>query len=87
MEYGLRLITTKLANCFWVLILVVMEYGLRLAYLHSKKEFVLILVVMEYGLGFNFKNPLHLHNHVLILVVVEYGLGYSLNRAGNTLRS
>ena len=52
MEYGLRLLCLKMRyKHFQVLILVVMEYGLRLYnYTLIFTSEVLILVVMEYGL-------------------------------------
>ena len=60
-----------------VLILVVMEYGLRpiLSWRIAKKSLVLILVVMEYGLR-RCKQPSEreINREVLILVVMEYGL-------------
>ena len=59
----------------WVLILVVMEYGLRLFINNpnNSKNSVLILVVMEYGLRRVVAGVADLIL-VLILVVMEYGL-------------
>ena len=59
-----------------VLILVLMEYDLRLrggggGYPDAKR--VLILVLMEYGLRHNTKDILQ-SKQVLILVLMEYGL-------------
>ena len=58
-----------------VLILVVMEYGLRLM-IKTDGSFknVLILVVMEYGLRPKNSAKVESWFKVLILVVMEYGL-------------
>ena len=58
MEYGLRasgVRELKLCFLYTVLILVLMEYGLREAVIGLKKKYeeVLILVLMEYGLRDN----------------------------------
>ena len=62
---------------FQVLILVLMEYGLRVIQKERemKQVIVLILVLMEYGLrGKTRKNHCQVPKRVLILVLMEYGL-------------
>ena len=87
MEYGLR-VTGKVAlsypNLLTVLILVLMEYGLRgHEDDHERRDaqLVLILVLMEYGLREERQLVRYPQGHpqVLILVLMEYGL-----RDGNT---
>ena len=65
----------------FVLILVVMEYGLRhkAELSTTQMECVLILVVMEYGLRLWKCHPAD-GQIVLILVVMEYGLRQQLLR-------
>ena len=64
--------------CSTVLILVLMEYGLReiVELLNTAvKRAVLILVLMEYGLRANCRfNIYKTKAYVLILVLMEYGL-------------
>ena len=78
MEYGLR-VSADMINekCSRVLILVLMEYGLREheIELNAQRPYrVLILVLMEYGLR-GFRNIRRLVSiRVLILVLMEYGL-------------
>ena len=59
-------------------ILVLMEYGLELAFLQARDHIhsVLILVLMEYGLEFVQKIKLGKTGLVLILVLMEYGLEF-----------
>ena len=78
MEYGLRPAHLR-QNSFdnHVLILVVMEYGLRRTHslrLCLNTGNVLILVVMEYGLRHVASQHKQKDLVVLILVVMEYGL-------------
>ena len=78
MEYGLRhyLRSTRRKNTK-VLILVLMEYGLRLAdaqIVRYPSNHVLILVLMEYGLRLSLQSPPKYVVAVLILVLMEYGL-------------
>ena len=79
MEYGLRPADKDAEYLYHaVLILVVMEYGLRrLAEVTQTKDggTVLILVVMEYGLRLWNYLSVGVKTQVLILVVMEYGLG------------
>ena len=79
MEYGLRAIDAKTSvgtKVTFVLILVLMEYGLRgcniLAIMVVSG--VLILVLMEYGLRVKHKHQADRSRAVLILVLMEYGL-------------
>ena len=78
MEYGLRLMEeNNMKKSFkMVLILVVMEYGLRQLISRAKviRCSVLILVVMEYGLRRIREFDGKFDYDVLILVVMEYGL-------------
>ena len=78
MEYGLRpkWVCPKGADSN-VLILVLMEYGLRLAdaqIVRYPSNHVLILVLMEYGLRLSLQSPPKYVVAVLILVLMEYGL-------------
>ena len=66
----------KLFSMTVVLILVLMEYGLRrrLWILLAILNYVLILVLMEYGLRLVCKDVIGRDVVVLILVLMEYGL-------------
>ena len=78
MEYGLRdpqaCLYKILASA--VLILVLMEYGLRARRhtLNYRTTLVLILVLMEYGLRAPIISDSEQWGIVLILVLMEYGL-------------
>ena len=76
------MVCEQLLSSLWrpqvrVLILVLMEYGLRgkMAVLEERLESVLILVLMEYGLRAGYASPEgNASYNVLILVLMEYGL-------------
>ena len=68
----------------WVLILILLEYGLRPA-LELQNEYdlvvVLILILLEYGLRHSKKTSLARLLWVLILILLEYGLRQKREKA------
>ena len=78
MEFGLGASHLGSLGILFVLILVLVEFGLgdNRAKMRETVTLVLILVLVEFGLGvIQRKYTLSVTSNVLILVLVEFGLG------------